>query len=145
MLPGQVHGSFCASAVIQKYNKCLQHRHAVVVELRWVRQQGREYRCDLIKRLPYVKCSLFSLPANDDTVSQPVKARNMGRESVFSYPSSLAMSCAGMCLRCLPVPKATQISVSSRLTAVDTARTRTSVSAVRKMILGYPLLAESTA
>ena len=34
----------------------------------------------------------FSLPANDDTVSQPVKAWNMGRESAFSYPSSLAMS-----------------------------------------------------
>ena len=86
----------------------------------------------------------FSLPANDDTVSQPVKAWNMGRESAFSYPSSLAMSCAGMYLWCLPVPKATQISVSSRLTTVDTARTRTSVSKVRKMSLRYPLFAEST-
>ena len=144
MLPGQVHSNFCASAVIQKYNKCLQHRHAVVVELLWVRQQGREYRCDFIERRPYVKCSLFPLPANDDTVSQPVKAWNVGRESVFSYPSSLAMSCAGMYLRCLPVPKATQIPVSSRLTTVDTARTRTSVSTVTTMILRYRLFAEST-
>ena len=135
MLPGQVHGSFCASAAIQKYNKCLQHRHAVVIELRWVRHQGTEYRCDLFEKLPYVKCSLFSLPANDDTVSQPVKAWNMGRDSAFSYPITLAMSCAGMYLRCSPVPKATQILVSSRLTTVDTARTRTSVSKVRKMIL----------
>ena len=145
VLPGQVHGSFCASAVIKKYNKCVQHKHAVVVELRWVRQQGREYRCDLIERRPYVKCSLFPLPANDDTVSQPVKAWNMGRESAFSCPSSLAMSCAVMYLRCLTVPKATQISVSSRLTTVDTARTRTSVSTVPKVILRYPFFAESTA
>ena len=144
MLPGQLHGSFCVSSDIQKYNKCLQHRHAVVIELRWVRHQGTEYRCDLIERLPYVKCSLFSLPANDDTVSQPVKAWKRGRESAFSYPSSLAMPCAGMYLRCLPVPKATQISVSSRLTTVDTARTRISVSKVSKMILRYPLFAEST-
>ena len=42
------------------------------------------------------------------------------------------------------MPKATQISVSSRLTTVDTARTRTSVSKVRKMILRYPLFAESS-
>ena len=55
------------------------------------------------------------------------------------------MSCAGVYLRCLPMPKATQISVSSRLTTVDTARTRTSVSTVRKMVLRYPLFAESTA
>ena len=75
----------------------------------------------------------FPLPANDDTVSQHVKARNMGIESAFSYPSSLAMSCAGIYLRFLPVPKATEIPVSSRLTTVDTARTRTSVSTVRKM------------
>ena len=87
----------------------------------------------------------FPLTANDDTVSQPVKAWNMGRESAFSYPSSLAMSCAGMYLRCLPLPKAAQISVSSRLTTVDTARTRTSVSTVRKMVVRYPLFAESTA
>ena len=39
VLPGQVHRSFCVSAVIQKYNKCLQHRHAVVVECRWVLHQ----------------------------------------------------------------------------------------------------------
>ena len=78
------------------------------------------------------------LPAHDDTVSQPVKVWNMGRESYFSYPSSLAMSCAGMYLRCLPGPKATKISVASRLPTVDTARTRPSVSTVRKMILRYP-------
>ena len=88
--------------------------------------------------------AFFSLPANDDTVSQPAKAWNMVRKSVFSYPSSLAMSCTGIYLRCLPVPKTTQISVSSRLTTVDTARTRTSVSKVRKMTLRYPLFAEST-
>ena len=89
----------------------------------------------------YVKCSLFPLSANDDTV----KAWKMGRESDFSYPSSLAMSCGGMYLRCLPVPKTTQISMSSRLTTVHTARMRTSVSTVRKMILQYPLFAETTA
>ena len=48
-------------------------------------------------------------------------------------------------LRSLPVTKATQISVSSGLTTVDTARTTTSVSTVRKMILRYPLFNESTA
>ena len=68
----------------------------------------------------------FPRPANDDTVSQPVKAWNMGSARAFSLPSSFAMSCAGIYLRCLPVPNATQISVSSRNTTVDTARTRTS-------------------
>ena len=60
MLPGRVHGSFCASAIVQQYNVCLQHRHAIVVERRWVRQQGKKYRCDLIEKRPYVECSLFA-------------------------------------------------------------------------------------
>ena len=34
----------------------------------------------------------FPLPANDDTVSQPVKAWSMGSERAFSSPSAVAMS-----------------------------------------------------
>ena len=144
MLPGQVHSSFCASEVIQKYNKCLLHRHAVVVELRWVRQQGREYRCDIIERLPYVKCSLF-FPASKRRHSVATrKGMEHGKGECLFISKFFSDVYAGMYLRCLPVPKATQISVSSRLTTVDTARKRTSVSKVRKMILRYSLFAESS-
>ena len=34
----------------------------------------------------------FPLPANDETVSQPVKAWNMGSARAFSPPSVVAMS-----------------------------------------------------
>ena len=85
------------------------------------------------------------LPANEETTSQPVNAWSIGRARAFSLPSPLAMLCAGMYLSYLPVPNAIQISVSLRQTAVDTARTRTSVSTVRNMILRYPWLTESIA
>ena len=184
MLPDQVQGSFCASAVTQSTKKCLQHRHAVVVELRWVRQQGREYKCDPIERLPYVKCSLF-FPAIkrrhsvatrkgmehgkgeclfiskffSDVMRRNVplvfasaesdpdstrKGMEHGKGECLFISKFFSDVYAGMYLWCLPVPKVTQISVSSRLTTVDTARTRTSVSKVRKMSLRYPLFAEST-
>ena len=56
------------------------------------------------------------LPANDDTVSQPVKAWNMGSERAFSSPSAVAMAWVGTYLRCLPVPNATHSSVFSSVT-----------------------------
>ena len=145
VLPGQVHGSFCASAVIRKYTNASNTDTQSTLSSDGSVNKVENTGVTSLKDFHMSNAVLFPLPANEDTVSQPVKAWNMGRESGFLYPSSLAMSCAGMYLRCLPVPKATQISVSSRLTTVDTARTRTSVSTISKIILRHPLFAEPTA
>ena len=52
--------------------------------------------------------AVFSpLPANDETVLQPVK----GSARAFSPPSVVAMSSAGIYLKCLPVTNATHSSV----------------------------------
>ena len=58
----------------------------------------------------------FSLPANDDTVLQPW---NMGRESAFSYSSSLAMStqeCTSGVCQCRKGPRFRCLLGSQQLT-----------------------------
>ena len=69
----------------------------------------------------------------DDTVSHPVYAWNIGRNRDLSGSRDVAISCAGMYLKCRPVPKATQSSWMSISTVAVTAKTTESVSTVRRI------------
>ena len=60
---------------------------------------------------------ILLLPANEETVSQPVNTCNIGSARVLSAPIVVAISCAGIYIRFLPVPNAIQISLCSNNTA----------------------------
>ena len=75
------------------------------------------------------------LPAKKKTVSQPVRAWNMGKTKALSRPNAAAMVWTAMFCRCFPVPYATQSSSAGILLTMDTAKTTTSVSLVLIIIL----------
>ena len=75
------------------------------------------------------------LPAKKETVSQLVRAWNMGKTKALSRPSDAAMVWTAMFCGCFPVPCATQSSSAGILLTMDTAKTTTSVSLVLIIIL----------
>ena len=60
---------------------------------------------------------ILPLPANEETVSQPVNICNIGSARVLSAPIVVAISCAGIYIGFLAVPNAIQISFCSNNTA----------------------------
>ena len=120
MLRGQVHGSFCASAVTQSTKKNASNTDMQSS----LSSDGSVIKVENTSVIPLKDFHMsnavfFSLPANDDTVSQPVKAWNMGRESAFSYPSSLAMStqeCTSGVCQCRKRPRFRCLLGSQQLT-----------------------------
>ena len=84
------------------------------------------------------------LPPKHDTVSQPVRAWNIGKATQRSGPSASAISWAGKYRKFFPAPMAIHSSVMLRRWADATARTITSMSTVRMDTLLYPCFIASS-